>query len=280
MSRLAPVGSHLYSSLMAKLRKRKPKKPLLGSHQKCWLWGRNAVTETLQVGKWRILELLLADSLQADELDEAAQRALALDVPVKIEPPERLRRICHHPEHQGYVAKMAPFPYADADTLLSEPPPMPLYAVLDRIQDPQNFGAIVRSAEGFGLDALFISERQQVGVTAAVARASAGAVNRVPIARVEDLSALADRLKDAGAAIVGASAKAGTTVIECDFCRPTAILIGSESRGICPALLERCDLLVHIPQYGQIGSLNAAAAAAILFYEARRQRAARLDARG
>ena len=175
---------------------------------------------------------------------------------------------------------MAPFPYADVDTLLSKPPPMPLYAVLDRIQDPQNFGAIVRSAEGFGLDALFIAERQQVGVTAAVARASAGAVNRVPIARAEDLSALAERLKDAGAAIVGASEKADTTITECDFCRPTAILIGSESRGICPTLLERCDLLVHIPRYGQIGSLNAAAAAAILFYEARRQRAAPLDARG
>ncbi len=273
--------------------KRQREKRVLGSHAKCWLWGRNAVLETLRAGRWPVLELHLARDLRADRLDEAAQLAMALDVPVKVQPAKRLEQLGHCPAHQGYLAKMAPFPYAGAEEVMAasraagdeSPSPRtsaargegdhgPLYAVMDRMQDPQNFGAMIRSAEVFGLGGLFIAAREQTGVTAAVARASAGAVNRVPIARVEDLVELAGRLKSAGVALVGASEKAETAVTEFDFRRPAAIVIGSEARGIRPELQDACDALVRIPQHGEIGSLNAAAAAAILFYEARRQRQA------
>ncbi len=300
---------------MAKGRKKRGKR-VLGSHAKCWLWGRHVVLETLRAGRWPVLELHLAQDLRADRLDEAAQLALALDVPVKVQPGGRLEQLGHSPEHQGHLAKMGPFPYADAGALVTKVrdaagqtngsarrvsapaathgPPLPwrervgvrgregddapagvqaaLFAVLDRIQDPHNFGAMVRSAEVFGVGALFIAEREQAGVTTAVARSSAGAVNRVPIARVEDLVDLAGRLKGAGLALVGASEKAEVPLTDVDFRRPSAVVIGSEARGIRPALRDACDALVRIPQHGAIGSLNAAAAAAILFYEARRQR--------
>jgi len=247
-------------------------KELLGSHQKCWLWGRNVVLETLRAGAWPVLELHLAGTLAADELEAARRLAERHGIQVKVQAAARLEQLCHAPEHQGYLAKMGPFSYADAEMLLADRPPAPLYAVLDSIQDPHNFGAVVRSAEVFGLDAVFIAEREQVGVTTAVARASAGAVSRVPIARVVDLPVLAARLKAAGVALVAASEKADAPITAHDFLGATAIVIGSEAHGIRPALLERCDALVRIPQHGRIGSLNAAAAAAVVFYEARRQR--------
>jgi len=258
---------------MATDRKQKAGQKFLGSHQKCWLWGRNVVLETLRARTWPVLELHLAGTLAADELEAARTIADRRSIPVKVQAAARLEQLCHAPEHQGYLAKMGPFPYADAEMLLEDRPPAPLYAVLDSIQDPHNFGAVVRSAEVFGLDAIFIAERDQVGVTTAVARASAGAASRVPIARVADLPALAARLKAAGIALVAASEKAKVPITAHDFLGATAIVIGSESHGIRPALVKCCDALVRIPQHGRIGSLNAAAAAAVVFYEARRQRA-------
>jgi len=273
---------------MATDRKRKARRPLdharaalskvegrnlLGSHQKCWLWGRNVVLETLRAGAWPVLELHVAGTLAAEDVEAVRTLAERRGIPIKVQAAARLEQLCHAPEHQGYLAKMGPFPYANVEALLADRSPTPLYAVLDSIQDPHNFGAVVRSAEVFGLDAIFIAEREQVGVTTAVARASAGAVSRVPIARVADLPALAARLKAAGVTLVAASEKAETLITAHDFLGATAIVIGSESHGIRPALVERCDALVRIPQHGRIGSLNAAAAAAVVFYEARRQRA-------
>ena len=270
---IAAANRNGYGTTMTDDRKRKRGRELLGSHQKCWLWGRNVVLETIRADTWPVLELHVAGTLAAEDVEAARQLAERRGIPVKVQAAARLEQLCHAPEHQGYLAKMGPFPYADAETLLADRPPAPLYAVLDSIQDPHNFGAVVRSAEVFGLDAIFIAERDQVGVTTAIARASVGAVSRVPIARVADLPALAARLKAAGVALVGASEKAEAPITAHDFLGATAIVIGSESHGIRPALLERCDALVRIPQHGRIGSLNTAAAAAVVFYEARRQRA-------
>lgn len=266
---------------MVERRRRGQKQPkLLGSHQKCWLWGRNAVLETLSAGKWPALELALAADLPAGELKRAQTLAERRGIPVSIEPAEALQRRCRSPEHQGYVAKMPPFPYDDADSLLRNRPQRPLYVVLDSIQDPHNFGAIVRSAEVMAFDAVFIAETGQVGVTSAVARSSAGAVNHVPIARAGDLPGLARRLKQLDVRLVGASEKAEINIIDCDLTRPVAIVIGSEATGISPELADLCDETARIPQYGRVGSLNAAVSAGILFYEARRQRAAQDETAG
>jgi len=252
----------------------KGKRRLLGSHQKCWIWGRHVVTETLRAGTWRPVELHLADSLPANVRRSVFQAAETQQIPVRIEASDRLRQLCGSAEHQGLLAKMPEFPYADADELCRQHSPQPLFVLLDGLQDPYNFGAIVRSADAFGVEAVVIPGGGQVGVTSLVTRASAGAVNFVPIARVNNLCEFAPTLKQTGAVIVGTDQSANRPLDACDFRRPVALVIGNEGEGISPEMRRCCDDLVAIPQLGRVGSLNAAVAAGILFYEAARQRAA------
>jgi 23S rRNA (guanosine2251-2'-O)-methyltransferase len=253
----------------------KGKKKLLGSHQKCWIWGRNPVTETLTAGRWEILELLLADDLEAGLQQAVRHMAEGMGVPVRVEPSESLERLCHTTEHQGFLARMTDFPYAVEAEVLTALPATSFSVILDGIQDPYNFGAIIRSAEVFGADAVFIPTTGQVGVTSMVARSSVGAVNRVAIVRVEALAGTVAALKRAGVAVVAASEKAATTMADFDFRRPVAIIMGNEGKGVSAELLALCDATVRIPQVGMIGSLNAAVAAGIFFYEVRRQRLGR-----
>jgi len=250
----------------------KGKKRLLGSHQKCWIWGRNPVVETLAAGRWEILELVLSSELDPALLASTRRIAEERSVPTRIEPPDALERLCHTSEHQGFLARMTDFPYAMESQVLSTLPERSFNVILDGIQDPYNFGAIIRSAEVFGVDAIFIPAVGQVGVTSMVARSSVGAVNRIPIVRSEDLESTVEALKRAGLAVVAASEKATTAITAYDFRRSVAILVGNEGKGVSPALIERCDATVCIPQVGRIGSLNAAVAAGIFFYEVRRQR--------
>ncbi len=255
-------------------RKRRPKPKPLAGHQKSWLWGRNAVLEALRAGTWPILELHLAAELGDEARQAALARARELGAETRVEPGNRLKQLCHAPEHQGYLAKMAEFPYANVAAVLDGQWDRPLFMVLDGLQDPHNLGAILRSAEVFGVDAVFLGEHGQVGVTTAVARASAGAVSRLTLARDPDLKAVAVHMRRKGIRLVAASEKAEMPIAAFDFTAATALVIGSEAHGIRPVLLERCDAMVRIPQHGAIGSLNAAAATAVCLYEARRQREA------
>jgi 23S rRNA (guanosine2251-2'-O)-methyltransferase len=253
--------------------KHKRRAELLGSHQRCWLWGRVLVGETLRAGRWRILELFLADDLPSEQKRIATRRAAELNVPTTIESRDALKRRCRSSEHQGYVARMSPFPYA---TLIDVPESLAatsLVVILDSIQDPYNFGAILRSAEVFGADAVFVGERQQAEVSSLVARSSAGAVNRVPIIRVPGLVPLVEMLRQRAVSIFGTSEHAESRSWDVPFDRPTAIVIGNEGAGIGPELFAACDRVIRIPHQGDIGSLNAAAAAAVLCYEVRRQQA-------
>ncbi|MGC1276022.1 MAG: 23S rRNA (guanosine(2251)-2'-O)-methyltransferase RlmB [Planctomycetaceae bacterium] len=255
------------------------KQPLLGSHQRSWIWGRNLVAETLRAGRWTPYELRLADD--ADE----NLRSLADSRGVRIhdERLSRLTQLCGAADHQGVLAKMPPFPYASSTDLLNrlrttQPPispspasPDPLFVITDHVQDAFNFGAIVRSAECFGVAGVLIPKARQVGVTSQVARSSAGAVNHVPIAQVDDLLALADELKRQGVRLVAASEHAATPLHAADLAGPLAIVIGNEGVGVSRELLTKCDLIVAIPLAGQVGSLNAAVAAGIVIYEATRR---------
>lgn len=250
----------------------KGKQKLLGSHQKCWIWGRNAVLETLEAGRWPILDLQVAASLPPDQLGQVRQLAQRLNLPVAVCGPEELTRLCHTTEHQGYVARMTEFPYGDCEAVLASLGPAPFVVILDGVQDPYNFGAIVRSAEIFGAEAVIIGERGQVGVTSMVVRSSAGAVNRIPIARTADLVAAIRRLQERSVQVVAASEKASRELKEHDFRKGSALVVGNEGEGPSPAVLEACAAAVRIPQCGKIGSLNAAVAAGIFFYEIRRQR--------
>ena len=257
---------------MERHRRGKGKQKLLGSHQKCWIWGRNAVVETLAAGRWKILELHLSHLLSPALIEQARSLGARMGLVPVVEAQDVLTRLCHTAEHQGYLARMTDFPYADAPEVLANLPEAPFCAILDGIQDPFNFGAIIRSAEVFGAHAIFIGETGQVGVTSMVVRSSAGAVNRIPIVRVPDLEALTGELKTRSLRIVAASEKATGNLMDNDFRTGSAIVIGNEGVGPRPGLLALCDSVVKIPQVGHIGSLNAAVAAGIFFYEIRRQR--------
>lgn len=261
--------------MVERYRRRKDKSPLLGNHQKCWLWGRHVVTETMRAARWPVLELHLSDRLPNEDLGFAEAWSQSCDVPVTIAPFERLTQLCHSREHQGFLAKMAEFPYEHVADVLDTMKPQPLFALLDGLQDPHNFGAIVRSAHMLGVDALFVPASGQVDVTVQVARSSAGAVNHLPIAQAEDLVALAEQLRSRGVRLIGTSQNAEHRLFDSDLSSGVAIVIGNEGAGIRDELLAVCDELVTIPQFGAVESLNAAVSAGIFFYEAQRQRAAK-----
>lgn len=250
------------------------KQQLLGNHQKCWIWGRNVVLEALSAGVWPIVEVQLSEQLAEGLLEETRARAEELGVPTVVAAPEQLTRVCHSSEHQGFVAKMPRFPYASADDVLGETRGGELFGILDSLQDPYNFGAVIRSAEVLGVDALFVATRNQVEVSSLVARASAGAVNRIPIVQAERLCELGSELRQRGLQLVAAVSGGEQGIEEFDFRPPTAIVIGNEGAGISAELLAVCDKTVRIPQSGRLDSLNAAVSAGILFYEASRQRRA------
>ena len=264
--------------MVERYRRAKRKLRLLGNHQKCWIWGRNTVTETIAAGKWPMLELRLSDALSPADIDHWRSLASERQTPVFVEPPDVLRKLCRSGEHQGFLAKMTEFPYDTADDLLARRPPRPFYAILDSIQDPYNFGAILRSADALGVDGVIIGRDKQVGVTSLVARASAGAVNHVPLFQVVDLADFLRTLANEGIAVWIASHSAQRPAHECDFSQSSAVIIGNEGRGVREELLQLTDRRVTIPQYGRVASLNVATAASLLFYEAARQRAVSADA--
>ena len=265
----------LLFGMVERYRRGRGKASLLGSHQKCWLWGRNVVLETLRGGRWPVLELYCSDQLPPEELDVLHALAEQNATPVRLEPGTSLRKRCHSAEHQGYLAKMPDFPYSDPLSLLDrliEKQKIPLLVICDAIQDPFNFGALIRSAEAFGVDGIFIAAKHQVGVTSLAARSSAGAVNHVPIARADSLEDIVDAVKGKGIQVLGTSDASGIPVFECDLKKPTAMIIGNEGTGMQDTLRDSSDHLIRIPQHGRVASLNAAVSAGILFYEALRQR--------
>ena len=228
--------------------------------------------ETLKAGFWPMWELHLSEELNEDQKGQAEERANQLSIPVSFVSTKDLTQKCRASDHQGMIAKMAPFPYSPAEEIIARRTSSPLYIILDRIQDPYNFGAIIRSAEILGAQGIFTGTDEQCEVTSLVCRTSAGAVNRIPIAEVSDLPTLCRELKDSGISVVGTAMHAPDILSNHDFHQPTAIVVGNEGTGINDELIEVCSHLVRIPQKGETESLNVAISAGILLYEASRQR--------
>jgi len=178
--------------------------------------------------------------------------------------------------HQGVVAFGEPFGYVSLDEALvpREKGAQRLVVVLDHITDPHNAGAIIRSAECAGADAVVLPERRSAGVNATVRKAAAGAAAHLPIARVANIAGALRSMKKSGLWVAGAALDASAVEhTKADFNRDLALVIGAEGTGISPVVRKECDYLVHIPLFGEVGSLNASVAAGILLFEARRQRA-------
>jgi len=221
------------------------------------LYGRNAVREALRAGRRRI------DTVWATE--SAARESWLRDHrEVRIAGAGELARICGSPEHQGVCADAGGYPYVGAGDLLAVAEPF--IVALDELQDPQNLGAICRSAECAGATGVVICERRAAAVTAAVARASAGAVEHLRIARARNLADFLADAKAGGCWCYGADARAPLAYDEPDYRGGVVLVIGAESAGLRPRVAKCCDALISLPIRGRVHSLNASAAAAVLLY--------------
>ena len=187
-------------------------------------------------------------------------------------PAEELERLCGSPEHQGVVAEVDPYPYADPASLFEADDGQGLVVALDQIQDPHNLGAVCRAAEVAGAVGVVIPERRAASVTPAACKASAGAVEHLPVARVRNLADWLAEAKESGAWIYGAAADAPKRYSDLDWVGRAVLVLGSEGKGIRPRVASRCDELVSIPTKGRGGSLNVSVAAAVVLFEAVRQR--------
>ncbi len=183
---------------------------------------------------------------------------------------EEVERRCGSDAHQGVCAEVDPYPYADAAGLLAAPDP--LIVALDEVTDPQNLGAVARTAEAVGATGVVIPERRSAEVTAAVCKASAGAVEHLPVARVRNLADFLADAKEAGAWCYGAAAGAATPYTAPDYSGGVVLVLGAEGKGLRPRVAAGCDDLVSLPLRGRIESLNVSATAAVLLYEVVRYR--------
>ena len=243
------------------------------------IYGVNAVVEALRAGTRQIESITILESARPDRLKSLIELARQKGVPVHRVPRWDLDRTLGDVRHQGVVARIAAARYADADDLLdtleakigSSDPPLALG--LDAIEDPRNMGSILRTAECAGVHGVFIAERRAVGLTGAVAKVAAGALEYVPVARVTNLVRLIEQLKARNIWVVGAAGDARQSYTDWDWTLPAAIFLGSEGHGLHRLVREHCDTLVRIPVCGKLDSLNVSVAAGVLLYEARRQRA-------
>lgn len=236
--------------------------------------GRNAVIEALRAGV-AIDKIFLMKGETDSALGHIASAAREKGIVVVDADRRKLDGMSRTHSHQGVIALAAVREYASVDDILEaarakgEPP---LIVVCDELSDPHNLGAVIRTAECAGAHGVIIPKRRSAGLTAVVAKTSAGAVSHLPVARVANLPSLLKRLKEEGLWIFGSAADGTTSLYAADLKGPAALVIGSEGSGMSRLVSETCDFLVRIPMRGKLNSLNASAAAAILLYEALRQR--------
>lgn len=253
---------------------RRAARTTLGNHNRAWIWGRNVVLETLRAGQWAVWELACSDKLDPSVRAEVTRWADQHHVAVSELTNEQLEQRCRAGDHQGLAARMHPFPYRPLSALLQLPKQTKrgvLVVLLDRLQDPFNVGAIIRSAAGLGAAGVVLGEQSQAEINSLAARSSAGSVNHLPIVRCPDLLAAAREFQAAGFRVVAASEKAAQSVSAVSLTGKVVLVIGNEGVGIQPALLDLADDHVAIPLAPGVGSLNAAISASILLYEAWRQ---------
>jgi 23S rRNA (guanosine2251-2'-O)-methyltransferase len=247
------------------------------------VFGVQPVLEALRAGARPIERLTLAEGAHESRLREILEIARYADIPVRRVPRAELQRVAAGANHQGVIATIAAAHYTHADDLLDAlaarvgTPDPPLAVVLDGVEDPRNLGAVIRTAECAGAHGVFVPERRAAGLTETVAKAAAGALEYVPVARAANVVRLLEELKGRGVWTVGTAAGAGTSYADWDWTQPCALLLGGEGEGLRRLVRERCDVLVRIPLRGRIESLNVSVAAGVVLYEAVRQRLARKE---
>lgn len=238
------------------------------------VYGRNPVLELLRRGGRRTDEIAVLSGAHGP-LAEVVALARRAGVKVSYRTREQLTAIAGSDDHQGVVARVAAAEYQDLDDLLAIPESRgepPFLLVLDRVQDPRNFGAVLRTAEVFGVHGVIVPKHHQVGLTEVAARTAMGAVEHVAVARETNLVSALEKLKKSGIWVYGAAVTGGVAPAKADLKGPICLVFGGEGEGVRPLVARTCDGLLTIPMVGQIGSLNVGAAVAVLCYEAARQR--------
>jgi 23S rRNA (guanosine2251-2'-O)-methyltransferase len=238
------------------------------------LWGRNPVLALLRSGGRRADEIAVLAGARGP-LSEVVALARRAGVKVSYRTRDQLTAIAGTPSHQGVVARVAAADYSDLDQLLDVPAQRreaPFFLVLDQIQDPRNLGALLRTADAFGVHGVIIPKHHAVGLTEAAARTAMGAVEHVRVARETNLVAALEKIKKSGIWVHGTTAEGGRPPWTVDFTGPVCLVLGSEGEGLRPLVARTCDVLVTVPMRGGVGSLNVAAAGASLCYEVSRQR--------
>ena len=237
--------------------------------------GRNSVLELLRSGNREVEQILIAQGSADGRIQQVLSIAKKKGIRCDFAPRSELDRIEADVPHQGLIAFVGPKSYTDIKTLIkaaqdSERPA--LLIMLDGIQDPRNLGAIIRTADAVNADGIIIPKHKAAGVTTAADKTSAGSSEYVPIAQVTNLAQTIDALKAAGIWVIGTAQEASMCYTQADFNVPICLVLGNEGEGLRRLVKEKCDLLVHLPMYGHVPSLNVSVAAGVLLYEVVRQR--------
>lgn len=235
--------------------------------------GKNPVLEALRADR-DVNKIWIAEGVQKKGLTELLQLAKEKGVLVQFVPKKKIDSLTDS-NHQGIAAAVAAYNYAELDDLFeaaSSRSEDPFFLILDELEDPHNLGSIMRTADAIGVHGLIIPKRRAVGLTAVVAKSSTGAIEHVPVVRVNNLSQTVDELKKRGVWIAGTDAKESVDYRRMDANLPLAVIIGSEGKGMSRILRDKCDFLYQLPMIGHVTSLNASVAASLLMYEVYRKR--------
>ncbi len=236
--------------------------------------GRNAVLEALRSGR-EINKLFILKGELSGSIKQIIAIARERSVLIKEADRNTLDAMSSTRSHQGVIAMISPVSYSTVDGILEKASKLdqpPFIIILDEICDPNNLGSILRTADAVGVHGIIIPRHRAIGITAAVAKVSAGAFNYVPVARVSNIGSTLDYLKSKGLWIAGTDLKGASPFYKSDLKGPLAIVIGSEGKGMGSLVTKKCDFIINIPMSGKISSLNAGVAAGIIMYEAYRQR--------
>ncbi|MDB5055577.1 MAG: methyltransferase [Bacilli bacterium] len=239
-----------------------------------YIGGKHPILEAMRAGR-TINKIWIADNAQKHYSLPIIAEAKALGILVQTADRRKIDQMVEGVQTQGVAAQVAAYDYVEVDDILQrarEKEQEPFILILDEIEDPHNLGSILRSADCTGVHGVIIPKRRSVGLTATVAKTSAGAIEYVPVAKVTNIAQTIDLLKEKGVWIAGADGDAKQNVYQADLNMPLAIVIGNEGNGIGRLIKEKCDFLVKLPMAGQINSLNASVAASVLMYEVVRQR--------
>jgi 23S rRNA (guanosine2251-2'-O)-methyltransferase len=237
------------------------------------IFGVLPVLEALRANPRRIEKILVAEGAREHRLAEIIDISRLHGIQRNTVSREELgRSVENGVNHQGVIAFAAAADYTPADEILDEAGENALFVILDGVEDPRNLGAILRSAECAGVGGVFIPDRRAVGLTETVAKSSAGATEHIRVAKVGNINRLIEGLKERNIWVIGTTGEAGISYTEWDWTRPSALVLGSEGSGLHRLVAENCDVLVKIPMYGKIESLNVSVAAGVVLFEALRQR--------